>query len=55
VHFSDPLPSIFARDAAGIELGRKALDAAIEIGEGKAAPLPQISARVTKDAVLPFA
>ena len=47
VHTSEPLASIFAKDADGIELGRRALDAAIEIGEGKAAPLPLISARVT--------
>jgi len=47
VHTSEPLASIFARDAAGIDLARRALDAAIEIGEGKASPLPLISARVT--------
>ena len=51
VHISEPLASIFARDAAGIELGRRALDAAIEIGEGKAAPLPLIAARVTAKGV----
>jgi pyrimidine-nucleoside phosphorylase len=47
VHISEPLASIFAKDAAGIELGRRALDAAIEIGAGKATPLPLIEARVT--------
>jgi pyrimidine-nucleoside phosphorylase len=47
VHVSEPLASIFAKDAAGIELGRRALDAAIEIGEGTPGPLPLISARVT--------
>jgi thymidine phosphorylase len=47
VHASEPLASIFARDEAGIELGRKALDAAIEIGEGKPSPLPLIQGRVT--------
>jgi pyrimidine-nucleoside phosphorylase len=47
VHMSEPLASIFARDAAGIELGRRALDAAIRIGEGKASPLPLIASRVT--------
>ncbi len=47
VHTSEPLASIFARDAAGIEIGRKALDAAIEIGERQASPLPLIQARVT--------
>ncbi len=47
VHTSEPLASIFAKDAAGIELGRTALDQAIEIGSGKAAPLPLIASRVT--------
>jgi len=47
VHTSEPLASIFAKDPAGIELGRRALDAAIEIGDGKAAPLPLIASRVT--------
>jgi pyrimidine-nucleoside phosphorylase len=47
VHTSEPLASIFAKDPAGIELGRKALDAAIEIGTGKAAPLPLVASRVT--------
>ncbi len=47
VHTSEPLASIFAKDAAGIELGRRALDAAIEIGVGKAAPLPLVGSRVT--------
>jgi pyrimidine-nucleoside phosphorylase len=51
VHISEPLASIFAKDAAGIELGRRALDAAIEIGNGKEAPLPLISARVTAKGV----
>jgi pyrimidine-nucleoside phosphorylase len=47
VHTSEPLASIFAQDADGIELARRALDAAIEIGEGKASPLPLIASRVT--------
>ena len=51
VHTSEPLASIFAKDAAGIELARKALDEAIAIGEGKAAPLPLIQARVTAKGV----
>ena len=51
VHTSEPLASIFAKDPAGIELGRRALDTAIEIGEGKASPLPLISARVTAKGV----
>jgi len=51
VHASEPLASIFARDAAGIALGRRALDAAIAIGEGKAELLPLIAARVTAQGV----
>jgi len=51
VHTSEPLASIFAKDAEGIELGRKALDAAIEIGEGTAAALPLVQARVSAKGV----
>ncbi len=51
VHASEPLASIFARDEAGIALGKRALDAAIAIGEGKAEVLPLISARVTSGGV----
>jgi len=51
VHTSEPLASIFAKDADGIELGRRALDAAIEIGAGQASPLPLIQARVTAKGV----
>jgi thymidine phosphorylase len=47
VHTSEALASIFARDTAGIELGRRALDRAIEIGEGAVEVLPLIGARVT--------
>ena len=51
VHASEPLASIFAKDAAGIDLGRRALDQAIEIGAGKPAPLPLLQARVTAQGV----
>ena len=51
VHASEPLASIFAKDPAGIELGRRALDAAIEIGDGKATPLPLVATRVTTKGV----
>jgi len=51
VHASEPLASIFARDEAGIALATKALDAAIEIGEGKGSALPLIEARVTAKGV----
>jgi thymidine phosphorylase len=55
VHTSEPVASIFARDRAGIELGRRALDRAIVIGEGKAEALPLVSARVTAQGVEPLA
>ncbi len=51
VHTSEALASIFAKDAAGVALARKALDEAIVIGEGKAKPLPLIAARVTAKGV----
>ena len=47
VHKSEALASIFAQDPAGIALGKRALDAAIQIGEGKAESLPLLQARVT--------
>ena len=51
VHTSEPLASIFARDEAGVALARAALDRAIKIGEGRAAPLPLVAARVTAKGV----
>ena len=51
MHTSEPLASIFARDADGIELARRALDTAIVIGEGKASPLPLIASRVSAKGV----
>lgn len=47
VHASEALASIFAKDPAGIALGKRALDAAIAIGEGQAQAPPLIEARVT--------
>ena len=43
----EPLASIFARDAAGVELARAALDGAVRIGKGHAEPLPLVAARIT--------
>jgi pyrimidine-nucleoside phosphorylase len=43
----EPLASIYARDPAGIDLARKALDKAVRIGEGKAELLPLIAERLT--------
>ena len=51
VHASEALASIFAQDPAGIALGRRALDAAIQIGEGVVEPLPLLQARVTATGV----
>ena len=51
VHASEALASIFAQDPAGIALGKRALDAAIQIGEGKAEALPLLQARVTSAGV----
>ncbi len=51
VKAGEPLASIFARDAAGIARGRKALDEAIGIGEGEAGMLPLLAARVTSEGV----
>ena len=48
----EPIASVFAKDASGIDLGFEALGKAIGIGaELKAKPLPLISHRVTKDGV----
>ncbi len=47
VHASEALASIFAKDPAGIALGKRALDAAIQIGQGTVEMLPLIAARVT--------
>jgi pyrimidine-nucleoside phosphorylase len=47
VHKSEALASIYAQDPAGIALGKRSLDAAIQIGEGKVEALPLIEARVT--------
>jgi len=42
----EPLASIFARDAAGVDLARAALGRAIRIGKGHADPLPLVAARI---------
>jgi thymidine phosphorylase len=55
VRASEPLASIFAKDAAGIALGRRALDAAVAIGEGEAQTLPLVAARVTAGGLEPIA
>ena len=47
VEAGEPLATILARDAAGIELGRRALDEAIVIEDEAEPPLPLVSHRVT--------
>ena len=48
----EPIASVFARDAAGVELGLAALTQAIVIADRLAErPLPLISHRVTKEGV----
>jgi thymidine phosphorylase len=49
VHVGEPLASILARDAAGLEIGRRTLDAAITLGDEADYPLPLVSHRVTVD------
>src|SRR5947199_213007 len=48
----EPIASVFAKDAAGVELGLEGLERAIEMGDRLAdKPLPLVSHRVTKDGV----
>ena len=47
VEAGEPLATIFAKDAAGVDAGRAALAAAITIAEEAGPPLPLISHRVT--------
>jgi thymidine phosphorylase len=54
VQAGEPLATIFARDAAGIELGRAALREAIRIADAAEEPLPLVSHRVTRDGPEPY-
>jgi len=47
VRVGEPLATIFARDAAGVEAGRAALRASIRLADDADPPLPLISHRVT--------
>ena len=51
VRAGEPLATIFARDAAGVALGRAALTASIRIADDADPPLPLISHRVTASGV----
>jgi thymidine phosphorylase len=51
----EPIASVFARDAAGVELAFEALSRAIIIGDRlQEKPLPLVSHRVSRDGVEPF-
>jgi pyrimidine-nucleoside phosphorylase len=47
VEAGDPLATVHARDEAGLEAGRAALETAVAIADEAAAPLPLVSHRVT--------
>jgi pyrimidine-nucleoside phosphorylase len=51
VEAGEPLASIYARDRAGIERGRAALQKSITVGDEAEPPLPLISHRVTRKGV----
>jgi pyrimidine-nucleoside phosphorylase len=54
VNAGEPLATIFARDAAGVEVGRGALRESIRIADEAEHPLPLISHRVTAAGVEPY-
>lgn len=54
VEAGEPLATIFARDANGVEAGRAVLRGAIIIGDEAEPPLPLISHRVTATGVRPY-
>ncbi|GAC1649121.1 MAG: pyrimidine-nucleoside phosphorylase [Gemmatimonadaceae bacterium] len=55
VEIGEPLATVFASDAAGVEAGRAALRSAVVIAEEADPPLPLISHRVTTAGVAFFA
>jgi len=54
VREGEPLATIMARDMAGVEGGRRALDQAIGIADEAEYPLPLISHRVTEEGAAPY-
>jgi pyrimidine-nucleoside phosphorylase len=54
VEQGEPLATVFARDAAGIDAGRAALREAITIADEAEPPLPLVSHRVTIEGVEPY-
>ena len=54
VREGEPLATVMARDADGIEAGRRALEGAIVIADEADYPLPLISHRVTLEGATPY-
>jgi pyrimidine-nucleoside phosphorylase len=54
VEAGEPLATIFAKNAAGVEKGRAALTEAIMIADEAEPPLPLISHRVTREGVASY-
>jgi pyrimidine-nucleoside phosphorylase len=52
VEAGEPLATIFARDQAGIAIGRNVLQKAIAVADEADLPLPLISHRVTAQGVV---
>jgi pyrimidine-nucleoside phosphorylase len=55
VDAGEPLATIFARDAAGVALGRAALAKAVRIADEADLPLPLISLRISREGVERYA
>jgi pyrimidine-nucleoside phosphorylase len=54
VREGEPLATVMARDAAGIEAGRHVLQRAIVIADEADYPLPLITHRVTVEGAMPY-
>jgi pyrimidine-nucleoside phosphorylase len=54
VEEGEPLATVFARDAAGVDTGRAALREAISIADEAEPPLPLVSHRITIEGVEPY-
>jgi pyrimidine-nucleoside phosphorylase len=55
VRADEPLATILASNATGIDVGRRVLQRAITINHEADYPLPLISHRVTAEGVVPYA
>ncbi len=54
VRVGEPLATIMARDGAGVDAGRRALQQAIRIADEADYPLPLVSHRVTIEGAMPY-